>query len=426
VTALTYDDVMVAEPVRFWTRERRAGAITAAIGVLAAIGFGALSTDQTIRFTLTDNPAGAAISVHGTVGAVAFGVIATLAGAAMWVPTAKRWYGWLLGIGIVAVVLSSLCWQISSAPADLAFMPLVDIVRGTLLLALPLIYGALAGVLCERSGVVNVAIEGQLLTGAFGGALVGTIAHNAWIGIIGGMLGGALISVLLALFCIRYQVDQVVMGIVLNLLALGLTGYVYEQVMQRDSNQFNTPPRVPTWQIPLLSKIPVLGPSLFTGSIFLFLAFALVIAISIGLFRTRWGLRTRAVGEHPTAADTVGISVRGVRWRNVMIGGAVAGIGGAYYTLSLVGAFTNNMISGKGFIALAALIFGRWSPVGAMLAALLFGFADKLSGFLTSINSPIPGDFLSMLPYVATIFAVAGLVGRVRAPAADGKPYEKG
>jgi simple sugar transport system permease protein len=426
VTALTYDDVVVAEPVRFWTRERRAGAITASVGVLSAVGFGVLSTDQTIRFTLTDNPAGAAISVHGTVGAVIFGVIAALAGVAMWVPATKRWYAWLLGIGIVGVVMSSLCWQISSAPADLAFMPLVDIVRGTLLLALPLIYGSLAGVLCERSGVVNVAIEGQLLNGAFGGALVGTIAHNAWIGIVGGMLGGALISVLLALFCIRYQVDQVVMGIVLNLLALGLTGYVYEQVMQRDSEQFNTPPRVPTWHIPLLSRIPVLGPSLFTGSIFLFLAFALVIAISIGLFRTRWGLRTRAVGEHPTAADTVGISVRGVRWRNVMIGGAVAGIGGAYYTLSLVGAFTNNMISGKGFIALAALIFGRWSPVGAMLAALLFGFADKLSGFLTSINSPIPGDFLSMLPYIATIFAVAGLVGRVRAPAADGKPYEKG
>jgi simple sugar transport system permease protein len=426
VTALTYDDVMVAEPVRFWTRERRAGAITAAVGALSAVGFGALSTNQTIRFTLTDNPAGAAIRVSGTAGAVIFGVIAGLAGIAMWVPAAKRWYAWLLGIGIVGVVLSSLCWQISSAPAGVAFMPLVDIVRGTLLLALPLIYGSLAGVLCERSGVVNVAIEGQLLTGAFGGALIGTIAHNAWIGIIGGMLGGALISLLLALFCIRYLVDQVVMGIVLNLLALGLTGYVYEQVMQRDSAQFNTPPRVPTWSIPLLSKIPVIGPSFFTGSIFLFLAFALVIAVSIGLFRTRWGLRTRAVGEHPTAADTVGISVHSVRWRNVMIGGAIAGIGGAYYTLSLVGAFTNNMISGKGFIALAALIFGRWSPVGAMLAALLFGFADKLSGFLTSINSPIPGDFLSMLPYIATIFAVAGLVGRVRAPAADGKPYEKG
>jgi simple sugar transport system permease protein len=426
MTALTYDDVMVAEPARFWTRERRAGLILAGIGALAGILFGALAEDQSVRFTLTDNPAGAAISINGIVGAVAFGVIAFLAGAAMWLPATRRYYTWLLGVGIVTVVLSSLCWQISSAPSGLAFMPLVDIVRGTILLALPLIYGSLAGVMCERSGVVNVAIEGQLLTGAFGGALVGTIAGNAWIGIVGGMLGGMAISALLALFCIRYLVDQVVLGIVLNLLALGVTGFIYEQVMQKDSDQFNNPPRVPTWHIPLLSKIPVIGPSLFTGSIFLFLGFGLVAAITVALFRTRWGLRTRAVGEHPTAADTVGIDVRRVRWRNVLLGGAIAGIGGAYYTLDLVGAFTKNMISGQGFIALAALIFGRWSPIGAMLAALLFGFANKLAGYLTSINSPIPGEFLSMLPYVATIFAVAGLVGRVRAPAADGKPYEKG
>jgi general nucleoside transport system permease protein len=426
MSALTYDDVVVAEPVRFWTRERRTGVILGGIGVLSAVGFGALATDQNVKFTLTDNPAGAAINVNGTFGAVLFGLITVVAGAAMWYRGARRFYAWLLGVGIVGVVLSSLCWQISSAPSGLSFMPLVDIVRGTFLLALPLIFGSLAGVMCERSGVVNVAIEGQLLTGAFGGALAGSVAGNVWIGIIGGMLGGVLISVLLAWFCIRYLVDQVVLGIVLNLLALGLTGFIYEQVMRPDTEHYDQPPRVPLWHIPLLSKLPVLGPSLFTGTIFLFLAIALVIVISVALFRTRWGLRTRAVGEHPTAADTVGINVRRVRWRNVLLGGAIAGIGGAYYTLDLVGAFTKNMIGGKGFIALAALIFGRWSPVGAMLAALLFGFADKLSGYLTSISSPIPGSFLSMLPYVATIFAVAGLVGRVRAPAADGKPYEKG
>ncbi len=426
MTALTYDEVVVVEPLRFWTRERRAGAVLGGVGIVATVLFGLLANGQDVRFTLTENTAGAAITVPGTVGAVLFGLIAVALGAAMWTPAARRWYAWMLGVGIVTVVLSSLCWQISVAPTGLAFMPLVDIIRGTLLLALPLIYGSLAGVLCERSGVVNVAIEGQLLTGAFGGALVGTIAGNAWVGIVGGMLGGMFISLLLAWFCIRYLVDQVVLGIVLNLLALGLTGFIYEQVMQHDSAQFNTPPRVPLWHIPLLSRIPVLGPAVFTGTVFLFLAFVLVAGITVGLFRTRWGLRTRAVGEHPTAADTVGINVRRVRWRNVLIGGAVAGIGGAYYTLDLVGAFTNNMIGGKGFIALAALIFGRWSPIGAMFAALLFGFADKLSGYLTSISSPIPGDFLSMLPYVATIFAVAGLVGRVRAPAADGKPYEKG
>ena len=213
----------------------------------------------------------------------------------------------------------------------------------------------------------------------------------------------------------------------LNLLAVGLTGFIYEQVMQQDRGAVQPT----TAGTHVADPVAVEDSGARAGrcspaSIFLYLAIALVVVVTLALFRTRWGLRTRAVGEHPTAADTVGINVRRVRWRNVLIGGAIAGIGGAYYTLDLVGAFSKNMIGGKGFIALAALIFGRWSPVGAMLAALLFGFADKLSGFLTSISSPIPGSFLSMLPYFATIFAVAGLVGRVRAPAADGKPYEKG
>ncbi len=425
VSALTYDDVLVAEPVRFWTRERRAGAILGVIGIAATLAFGLLATSQEVKFTLTDDPAGASFSMTGVFGAVLFGLIAVACGAAMWAPGASRWYPWLLGLGIVGIVLSSLYWQISLANPG-TFLPLVDIVRGSFLLALPLIFGSLSGVLCERSGVVNVAIEGQLLTGAFMGALVGTIASNVWVGMLGGMLGGVLISVLLAWFCIRYSVDQVVVGIVLNLLALGLTGFLYERVMQLDSEQFNNPPRAPTWPIPLLDKLPVLGPAIFSSTIFLYIALLLVVLITVALFRTRWGLRTRAVGEHPTAADTVGINVRRVRWRNVLTAGAVAGLGGAFFTLDLVGAFSKNMIAGQGFIALAALIFGRWSPVGAMFAALLFGFAGKLAGFLTSIRSPIPGDFLAMLPYIATIFAVAGLVGRVRAPAADGKPYEKG
>jgi ABC-type uncharacterized transport system permease subunit len=305
-------------------------------------------------------------------------------------------------------------------------MPTVDIVRGTFIGALPLIFGALAGVLCERSGVVNVAIEGQLLAGAFGGALVGTIAASAWIGLIGGILGGILISALLAWFSIRYLVDQVVLGVVLNLLALGLTGFLYEQVMRPAPEKYNQPPRFPVWHIPLLEKIPVLGPSVFTGNLFLFLALILVVVMNVWLFQTRWGLRTRSVGEHPAAADTLGIKVLRVRYRNVLLAGAVAGMGGAFFTLGLVGQFSKNMISGKGFIALAALIFGRWNPVGALLAALFFGFADKLAGYLAGISSPIPSEFLAMLPYLATILAVAGLVGRVRAPAADGTPYVKG
>jgi general nucleoside transport system permease protein len=426
MTTVTFDDVVVTEPARFWTRQRKVGTGLAVSGAIATILFGALATAQAARFTLTERPDGPGVSIDGRIGAIIFGVVAVLAGAGMLAPAAKRWFTALLGVGIVGVVLSFLCWQISSAPAGLNFMPLVDIVRGTFIGALPLIFGALAGVLCERSGVVNVAIEGQLLAGAFGGALVGTIAASAWVGLIGGILGGVLISALLAWFSIRYLVDQVVLGVVLNLLALGLTGFIYEQVMRPDAQRYNQPPKLPVWEIPLLSKIPVLGPAVFTGNLFLFLGLILVVVINVALFRTRWGLRTRSVGEHPAAADTVGIKVLRVRYRNVLLAGVVAGLGGAFFTLGLVGQFSKNMISGKGFIALAALIFGRWNPTGALLAALFFGFADKLAGYLAGISSPIPSDFLAMLPYLATILAVAGLVGKVRAPAADGKPYVKG
>jgi general nucleoside transport system permease protein len=426
MTTVTFDDVVVAEPARFWTRQRKMGTGLAVSGAIAAILFGTLATAQAARFTLTERPDGPGVSIDGRIGAIIFGVIAVLAGVGMLAPAARGWFTALLGVGIVGVVLSFLCWQISSAPTGLNFMPLVDIVRGTFIGALPLIFGALAGVLCERSGVVNVAIEGQLLAGAFGGALVGTIAASAWIGLIGGILGGVLISALLAWFSIRYLVDQVVLGVVLNLLALGLTGFIYEQVMRPDAQRYNQPPKLPVWEIPLLSKIPVLGPAIFTGNLFLFLGLILVVVINVALFRTRWGLRTRSVGEHPAAADTVGINVLRVRYRNVLLAGVVAGLGGAFFTLGLVGQFSKNMISGKGFIALAALIFGRWNPTGALLAALFFGFADKLAGYLAGISSPIPSDFLAMLPYLATILAVAGLVGKVRAPAADGKPYVKG
>jgi general nucleoside transport system permease protein len=427
MTAITAEEATATAvvPQGFWTRGRKVGAGLVAAGIVAAAMFGALATAQQARFTFTEDSSGAAIAVNGTVGAIGFGLLAALAGAAMLSGLVERWFAVLLGVGVVAFVLSFLCWQISAAPAGQNFMPLPNTLRGTFLLALPLIFGALAGVLCERSGVVNVAIEGQLLMGAFAGALVGTMAGNAWAGLIAAAFGGMFVSLLLAVFAIRYLVDQVVMGIVLNLLAVGLTGFLYERLMQQDQQKYNEPPKFGTWQIPLLHKIPVIGPAFFEGSIFLYLALILVVVIQFALFRTRWGLRTRSVGEHPTAADTLGVRVLGLRYRNVLLAGAVAGIGGASYTLLLY-SFTKNMIGGKGFIALAALIFGRWSPTGALLAALFFGFADQLAAYLGAINSVIPSEFLAMLPYLATLLAVAGLVGRVRAPAADGKPYIKG
>ncbi|MFI7076079.1 ABC transporter permease [Micromonospora sp. NPDC049903] len=426
MSTMAVPDVAVAQVDEgFWTRTRKVGLVLLALGLLATVLFGALATGEQARFTLSEDSAGAALEIHGTVGAILFGLITLAAGAAMLAGLPKRWFVPVLAVGLVAFVLSFLCWQVSAAPTGQNFMPLVNIVRGTFLLALPLIFGALAGVLCERSGVVNVAIEGQLLMGAFSGALFGSISGSVWVGLVAAAIGGAFISLLLAVFCIRYLVDQVVMGIVLNLLAVGITGFLYERLMQTDAARYNSAPRFSNWEIPLLSDIPVLGPALFRSSIFLYLALLLVLVIHIALFRTRWGLRTRSVGEHPTAADTLGVKVLRVRYRNVLLAGVVAGIGGASYTLALY-SFTKNMIGGKGFIALAALIFGRWSPTGALLAALFFGFADQLATYLGAINSIIPGQFLAMLPYLATILAVAGLVGRVRAPAADGKPYIKG
>ncbi|WP_089156567.1 ABC transporter permease [Micromonospora sp. NBS 11-29] len=409
----------------FWTRARKAGAVLLALGVLATVLFGAFATDQQARFTLSETEGGAALEINGTVGAILFGVIAAAAGAALLAGVPKRWFTLLLGAGLVAFVLSFLCWQVSAAPEGRNFMPLVNVLRGTFILALPLTFGALAGVLCERSGVVNVAIEGQMLMGAFSGALFGSISGSVWVGLVAAAIGGAFISLLLAVFAIRYLVDQVVMGIVLNLLAVGVTGFLYERLMATDAEKYNSAPRFGNWEIPLLSDIPLLGPALFRGNIFLYLGLLLVLVIHLALFRTRWGLRTRSVGEHPTAADTVGVRVLGLRYRNVIMAGLVAGIGGASYTLALY-SFTKNMIGGKGFIALAALIFGRWSPTGALLAALFFGFADQLATYLGAIGSSIPDQFLAMLPYLATILAVAGLVGKVRAPAADGKPYVKG
>jgi ABC-type uncharacterized transport system permease subunit len=419
-TATVEELTEVTAPSRFWDRQRRLGVGVTVVGLLAVAVFGPLAPSKTAKFTLSSDATGAALKINGQLGAYLFGVLALAAGVALLVGVGKRWQTPLLLGGIVAFVISFLCWQVAGQ-----FLPLVDTASGSLELAMPLILGALAGVLGERSGVVNVAIEGQFLMGAFGAALVGTLATSVWAGLLSAAIGGAIIAGMLAVLAIRFLVDQVVVGIVLNLFATGVTGFLYERLMQSDSEKYNQPPTLPTWSIPGLSKIPVLGPVLFQSNLLVWLALILVFVIHFGLSRTRWGLRTRAVGEHPTAADTVGIRVRGLRYMNVLLGGLIAGAGGAYFTLVATGSFQKNMTSGAGFIALAALIFGRWTPFGAFGAALFFGFLQKLATYLGAIESPVPSQFLNMLPYLATIVAVAGLVGRVRAPAADGQPYVK-
>jgi simple sugar transport system permease protein len=416
-------DLGLAIPTGYWTRERKTGAVITALGAIAAVLFGALADGTPARFAWGETVSGAAFEINGTVGAIVCGLVAVAAGLALLI-TGKR-FGLFVSIGLLGFVFSALIWQICVSPvADT--MPLGSVAAITLAASVPLTFGALGGVLSERSGVVNVAIEGQLLTGAFCAAFFATVTGSFWVGLIAAALGGALISAILAALSIKYLVDQVVIGVVLNAFALGITGFLYEQIMRPSSADFNNPGRVPTWAVPGLSEIPVIGPALFRGNVLTYGALLAVLVLTLALFKTKWGLRTRAVGEHPAAADTVGIRVLGMRYLNVLIAGLVAGFGGAYFSMLSATSFTKNMTTGAGFIALAAVIFGRWHPVYAFLAALFFGFASALASFLNGISSPIPSQFVSMLPYVATIFAVAGLVGRVRAPAADGKPYIKG
>jgi simple sugar transport system permease protein len=414
----------VAEPVRFWTRQRRVGTGLVGTGLLAAVLFGSLATGRPASFTPAETTAGAAVSIGGTAGAVLFGLIAAAAGAALWLPGARRWLWWLLAVGIVAIVISFLCWQLSQAGQNV--LPLGNVIRSSMIFALPLIFGGLAGTIGERSGVINIAIEGQFIAGAFFAALVATVAASVWFGIAAAMIGGVLVAALLALLAIRFLVDQIVVGVVLIVFALGVTGFLFEQLMARQPGTYNQPSRVPTWEVPVLSDIPLLGPVLFRANVFVYLALAAVALTYVGLFHTRWGLRTRAVGEHPAAADSVGVKVLGLRYGNMLLAGAVAGLGGAYFTLLATTNFNKGMTAGLGFIALATMIFGRWNPVGVLLAALFFGFSRALAVYLGTIGSQIPSAFLNMLPYLATIAVVAGLVGRARPPAADGRPYVKG
>jgi len=326
---------------------------------------------------------------------------------------------WLVSVFGVLFLVAFLTWTSAGAT-----IPVPGLLLGALALSTPLIFGALGGVISERVGVVNVAIEGQLLAGAFVSALVASATGSAYVGLVGAMIAGVLVSMVLAVFSIRYIVDQVIVGVVLNVLVTGLTSFLYSQVLAR-SESLSRGVRFPQLDIPVLSQIPIIGPVFFRQTIIVYLMYIAIALVFYGLFRTRWGLRLRSVGEHPQAADTVGIKVNATRFWNVSLAGAIAGLGGAYFTLGSLGNFQKEMTAGAGFIALAAVIFGRWDPIRATLAALLFGFASNLQNVLGAIGSPVPSEFMLMLPYIVTIFAVAGLVGQSRGPAASGKPYIK-
>jgi ABC-type uncharacterized transport system permease subunit len=330
----------------------------------------------------------------------------------------KRTPMWLVAIYAIAWMTGFLVWAAVGET-----LPVVGLLAGSLALAVPLVFGALGGVLGERAGVVNIAIDGQLLFGAFAAAVVSSMTGSPWPGLVAAAVAGALVALVLGLFAISYFVDQIIVGVVLNVLVIGITSFMFSQVLAPNAADLNTSARFKVVPIPVLGDIPLIGPILFRQTPVVYLLYIAVAVVTFALYRTRWGLRVRAVGEHPMAADTVGIKVNRTRYRTILIAGAVAGLGGAFYTLVSVPQFNREMTGGAGYIALAAVIFGKWDPIRATLAALLFGFASNLQGVLSVIGSNVPSQFMLMLPYVVTIFAVAGLVGRSRPPAADGVPY---
>lgn len=406
------------------TRQRVLGIFYLAVATAMVIGF-ALSVEPGDTSTFTLTPASAPITLPNVVlpSAMTVYLLAAVVAFAAAVQL-TRGFGarWAVVLGLVAFafVFAFLTWVAAGQS-----MNLTGVLQTTVQRSVPIVFGALSGVLCERAGVVNIAIEGMLLSGAFVSAVVTSAFDNPWLGIGAAVLVGALLALLLAVLAIRYRVDQIIAGFFINILATGLTAFLSVRILQPYQAELNTPERLGPIHIPILSDIPVLGPILFQHNIFVYTLFVLIAVIHFGLFYTRWGLRVRAVGEHPKAADTVGINVYWVRYSSVILGGMVAGFGGAYFTIGSTGGFEREMTAGRGFIGLAAMIFGGWTPIGAFLAGLVFGFADAIQSRLSILSIGIPSEFLLMVPYIVTIIVVAGVVGRARAPAADGKPYIK-
>ena len=363
------------------------------------------------------------------------------------IPVGSSALGWVAGILLLAIAGYSLSFALKNRKTPLWVsviygaigvvallgwlaagnsVPLTFIIGTALVLAVPIMLGAMGGLICERVGVTNIAIEAQLLTGAFMAAVVSSITDNFFFGLASAIIGGALVSMVLAVFAIKYLAQQIIVGVVLNVLMIGVTNFLYQQWLTEDGENVNFPGTLDIIKIPFLSDIPVIGPVIFENRITVFAALIFVPTLYFILFKTKLGLRARAVGEHPLAADTVGINVGRTRFWWVTLGGMSAGLGGAALTIGNAGAFGREMAGGFGFIALAVVILGRWHPISAALAALLFGFSIILRVWANQVSPGIPTDFITMVPYIVTIIAVVGFVGQSRPPKALAIPYTKG
>ncbi len=328
----------------------------------------------------------------------------------------------VLGVVSLAFVFAFLVWSVRDKSINL-----LGIFTFAVAAATPIAFAAMSGIMCERSGVINIAIEGMMLTASMIAVIFSSITGSLWLGLLAAIIASGILGLFLAILAIRFRVDQIIAGTAINIFALGITSFISQRFLQTNS-ALNSGGVFQKIAIPGLSQIPILGPIFFNQTPLVYLLFITIFAIHFMLFYTRWGLRTRAVGEHPRAADTLGVNVFKIRYINVIIGGMVAGLGGAYFTIGSVGRFDESITAGKGFIGLAAMIFGRWTPFGAYGASLIFGFSDALQAKLQVLGKtqvPIPTEWLLILPYVVTMIVLAGVVGKTVAPAADGKPYTK-
>lgn len=320
-------------------------------------------------------------------------------------------------MGILVAIVAALTALAAGGSIDI-----IGMLASSLRMCTPIALGALAGILCERSGIINIGIEGMMLAAAAFGFGANLYFKNIWIGVLAAILVGGLMALLHALMCIRFKTDQIISGTAINILAVGASGFLRRAYLVKAYFVGSTLPLI---KIPMLSEIPVLGTLVFRSQPIVYLMLILVPVVYVVMFYTPWGLRTRAVGEHPRAADTVGVNVYKVQYVNVIVAGMIAGLAGAWFSLETVGSFEDVMTGGKGYIALAAMIFGNWNPIGAFLGSLLFGFTDALQIKLQILGVKLPYQFLGMAPYLVTMVVLAGLIGRTTPPAAEGKAYEK-
>jgi simple sugar transport system permease protein len=358
--------------------------------------------------------------VLAAIGSAIVAVLQLVRGAAF------RWRRWLLVL-IAPWLIALLANLLAGKPAIMT-----NVLAGSLELSVPIAMAAMAGILSERSGMLNIALEGKMLIGAFTASVVSSLVNIATgnpllatlVAVAVAMGVSGLTGLLLAWLGIRHKVDQIIAGTVINLAAIGITNFIFLRLLQHQT-QYNAPPSVAPMRLPLLADLPVLGPILFSSKPYVYVGYILVIFLTYMIYRTRWGLRLRAAGEKPAAAGTVGINVLAIRYRAIFFAGLISGLAGSYLSLA-TGSFQMQMTANKGFIGLAAMIFGAWHPVGAFLAALVFGFADSVQSLLSVIGVSVAPQLLASVPYVVTIIVVAGVVGRVRGPASAGQPYEQG